>query len=104
MKKAVLILASVAVLSLSAPAFAHGNVKCGGGPKSGWKSPAELTKTIKAKGWVVRKVSAEKDCYEVYGTTPEGERVEAFFHPVTFKKIMVMRRGQVLYMDPGMKH
>jgi sulfoxide reductase heme-binding subunit YedZ len=33
----------------------------------------------------------------VYGTDPQGNRVEAYFHPVTFEKLLVSRRGQVLF-------
>jgi len=33
----------------------------------------------------------------VYGTTPEGERVEAYFHPATFEKLYVEQRGKVLF-------
>ena len=103
MKKSLLVVAATALVGLSGPALAHGNVSCGGGPRSGWKSVAELTRTLTAQGWKVRKAQAEKDCYEVYGATPQGERVEAFFHPVTFKKMMVMRRGQMLFKAPELK-
>ena len=40
-------------------------------------------------------------CYEVYGTTPEGDRVEAYFHPVTLEKLYVARRGEVLFRKKG---
>ena len=28
---------------------------------------------------------------------PEGQRVEAYFHPVTLEKLLVARRGQILF-------
>jgi hypothetical protein len=37
----------------------------------------------------------------VYGTTPEGDRVEAYFHPVTLEKLYVGRRGEVLFRKAG---
>ena len=56
---------------------------------------------LKAKlaedGWIVRKAKVDGGCYEVYGTDPQGNRVEAYFHPVTFRKLLVSRRGQVLF-------
>ena len=36
-------------------------------------------------------------CWEVYGTTPEGKRVEAYFHPATGEKLLVSRRGQIIF-------
>ena len=51
---------------------------------------------------VVAEVVAAPDvgdggCHEVYGTTPEGDRVEAYFDPLTFEKPLVSRRGEVLF-------
>ena len=103
MKKVITICAFAASMMLAAPASAHGNISCKSGPKSGWKAIATLTAAMTAEGWKVKKAKAEKDCYEVYGTTPEGERVEAFFHPVTLQKLLVLRRGQVLFIAPGFK-
>ncbi len=97
-----LILVPIALLCAT-PAFAHGNIQCHSGPKSAWKSVESLKAAILAQGWKIKKAKVEKDCYEVYGTTPEGDKVEAFFHPVTLQKILVLRRGQVLYRAPGHK-
>jgi hypothetical protein len=45
----------------------------------------------------VRKSKVDGGCYEVYGTDPQGRRVEAYFHPVSFEKLLVSRRGEVLF-------
>jgi hypothetical protein len=90
---------SVLALGLSAPAFAHGNVQCHGGPKTNWKPVSALTAKLTAEGWAVKKAKPERDCYEVYATTKEG-KVEAFFHPATFEKVLVLQRGKVLYKAP----
>ena len=50
-----------------------------------------------ADGWQVRRIKVNGGCYEVYGTTPEGDRVEAYLHPVTLEKLLVARRGQILF-------
>ena len=52
---------------------------------SGLKEPEKL------RGWLVTPT------YEVYGTDPQGRRVEAYFHPVSFKMLLSSRRGEVLY-------
>jgi hypothetical protein len=49
------------------------------------------------QGWQVRKSKVDGGCYEVYGTDEKGNRVEAYFHPVTLEKLLVSRRGQVLF-------
>lgn len=91
------ILLAGAALAIAAPAIATGAMKCDSGPQSGWKTQAQLTEALVKQGWQVRKSKVDGGCYEVYGTTPEGDRVEAYFHPVTLEKLLVSRRGQVLF-------
>lgn len=97
---ALLVAFPAAILMLPAAASAHGNVRCNSGPVQGWKSIDQLKSKITAQGWKIRKAKPWKDCYEVYGTTPDGDKVEAFFHPVTLERQLVLRRGQVLYKAP----
>jgi hypothetical protein len=91
----------VLALAVAAPASATGVITCKAGPQSGWKSPATLEAKLKKEGWQVRKSKVDGGCYEVYGTTPKGERVEAYFHPVTLEKLYVGRRGEVLFRKKG---
>lgn len=83
------------------PAHATGAVKCKAGPQSGWKTQAALTAKLVKEGWKISKTKIDGGCYEVYGTTPEGEKVEAYFHPVTLEKLYVARRGKVLFRKAG---
>lgn len=85
----------------SVPASATGAITCKAGPQSGWKSEKALTNKLTKEGWTVRKSKVDGGCYEVYGTTPEGDRVEAYFHPVTLEKLYVSRRGEVLFRKKG---
>ena len=61
----------------------------------------ELEEKLKKEGWQVRKSKVDGGCYEVYGTTPEGARVEAYFHPVTLEKPYVAQRGKLLFRKKG---
>lgn len=100
MKNSILSVTTLAILataSLSAPALATGKMSCDAGPQSGWKSRADLEASLVQQGWTIKKSKVDGGCYEVYGTTPEGERVEAYFHPVTFEKLLVSRRGEILF-------
>jgi hypothetical protein len=92
-----LALTAAAALAFTAtPAAATGKMTCDA-PQKQWKSLASLEAQLKKQGWQLRKSKVDGGCYEVYGTDPKGNRVEAYFHPVTFKKLLVSRRGQVLF-------
>lgn len=77
--------------------FATGKMTCDSGDESTWQTMQALKEKITTAGWQVRKVKVDGGCYEVYGTTPEGDRVEAYFDPVSLEKLLVSRRGQVLF-------
>ena len=92
-----LALTAAAALAFTAtPAAATGKMTCDA-PQKQWKSLGSLEAQLKKQGWQLRKSKVDGGCYEVYGTDPKGNRVEAYFHPVTFKKLLVSRRGQVLF-------
>jgi hypothetical protein len=93
--------AAAALAIVGGPASATGAIKCKAGPQSGWKTQEALKAKLVSEGWTVRKSKVDGGCYEVYGTTPEGDRVEAYFHPVTFEKLYVARRGEVLFRKEG---
>ena len=90
------IAAALALATAAIPAAATGKMMCNA-PQKQWKSMAILQKQLTRDGWQVRKAKVDRGCYEVYGTDPKGNRVEAYFHPVSFKKLLVLRRGAVLY-------
>ena len=92
-----LLLASALILgAAAAPAAASGRMTCDA-PRAQWKGEAALTRKLGAEGWKVRKAKVDGGCYEVYGTDPQGNRVEAYFDPATLEKLLVSRRGQVLF-------
>ncbi|MEM7300161.1 MAG: PepSY domain-containing protein [Pseudomonadota bacterium] len=87
----------IAVMATSGTANATGLYSCDSGDRSEWKSKDHLINKVKSEGWSVRRVKEDGGCYELYGTNPEGQRVEAYFHPVTLEKHLVARRGQILF-------
>ena len=91
------IVLAAAALGAAAPALATGKMTCNAGPEAGWKSQKALQESLEKQGWQVRKTKIDGGCYEAYGTDPEGNRVEAYFHPVTLEKLLVSRRGEVLF-------
>lgn len=93
--------AVLATLMLAQPAHADGDIKCDAGPTKDWKSISKLKKKAWMEGWELLKTQVEGDCYEVYARTESGQAIEAFFHPVTLKKLVVYRRGTEIYRAPG---
>ena len=90
-------IAMTAALIAASASHATGMMTCDSGDPSTWKSEAELETKIVAEGWSVRRIKVDGGCYEVYGTTPEGDRVEAYFDPHTLEKLIVARRGEILF-------
>lgn len=94
--------AAAALAFVASPAAATGKMTCDA-PKKQWKTLAALEGELKKQGWELRKSKVDGGCYEVYATDPDGNRVEAYFHPVTFKKLLVSRRGQIIYRASSAK-
>jgi hypothetical protein len=78
------------LLSLSAQAT--GLATCDSGDRSKWISTDKLESQLKAKGWTVRRIKEDGGCYEVYALTDKGERVEAYFHPLTLDAVPTKAR------------
>ena len=93
--------AACGLVALTAPAAATGLMTCDAGPQSGWRSQEQLVEALTRQGWQVRRTKVDGGCYEVYGTMPNGDRVEAYFHPVTFRQLLVSRRGEVIFRAQG---
>jgi len=79
----------VAVLAAAplAVAGATGLATCDSGSPDTWQPQEKLTAMLKEKGWDVRNVKVDGGCYEVYALDEKGERVEAYFHPVSLKRV-----------------
>lgn len=73
-------------------AGATGLATCDSGPRSGWQPQAKLEKMLADQGWKIRRIKEDGGCYEVYALNDKGERVEAYFHPVTLAPVPTTRR------------
>ena len=77
----------LAFSTLAGQAFATGLATCDSGDPEGWQSKETLKQKLEAAGWEVRRVKEDGGCWEVYAMNAEGERVEAYFHPVTLEPV-----------------
>ena len=85
-------------VSIVSPALSTGLMDCDTGDPASWKAKAELQAKLEAEGWTkIEKIKVDDGCYEAYATTPDGEKVEAYFNPITFEKLLVARRGLTLF-------
>jgi len=89
---ALLILTLCLAIGDASPGFATGLYTCDSGPRSGWKTQDELKKSLAQRGWKVRRIKEDGGCWEVYAINDKGQRVEAYFHPVTLKNVFTSTR------------
>ncbi|MBX2837394.1 MAG: PepSY domain-containing protein [Gammaproteobacteria bacterium] len=101
--KTLISLATIALILVPLHSQATGRMKCDTIDKADWLSESALEEKLVAQGWQVRRMKEDGGCWEVYGTTPEGERVEAYFHPATGEKLLVARRGKILFRAEGVE-
>ena len=87
MKTALTVVSTAVLMFAAASVGATGLATCDSGPKEGWTPQADLEKQLVAKKWQVRRIKVDGGCYEVYGMNEKGERVEAYFHPVTLDPV-----------------
>jgi hypothetical protein len=83
-------LVAAAIVAMHAHvASATGLATCDSGSPESWQSQEKLTAMLKEKGWEVRNVKIDGGCYEVYALDEKGERVEAYFHPVSLERVEI---------------
>lgn len=81
-----------AALLVTLPVQATGLATCESGPPEKWQRPSALEKKLVDMRWKVRRIKVDGGCYEVYATNEKGERVEAYFHPVTLESVPITGR------------
>lgn len=67
--------ASLALLSTSVFAAAD----CKSYPKEEWASEDTLKEALEAEGYTIKKFKVDGNCYEIYGRSKEGKKVEIYF-------------------------
>ena len=96
MKRTLWTAITVAVM-FGTSASATGLYDCEETDQSEWLSSEALTEKLESEGWAVRRMKVDGGCWEVYGTDPEGRRVEGYFHPVTGDVKLIAQRGTILF-------
>jgi hypothetical protein len=86
-----------ALIGSATAAQATGIYTCETVAQDKWLTKAELTEKLTVQGWKVNRMKPDGGCWEVYGTTPEGLRVEGYFHPATGQKLLLNQRGKIIF-------
>lgn len=76
-----------ALCAAAAAAQAHGLATCDAGPQDKWQPKEKLERQLTDKGWKIRRVRVDGGCYEVYAITAKGDKIEAYFHPLTLEQV-----------------
>ena len=84
-------------LALPSAALATGMYQCEPVDAGDWLTEAQLTEKIAAEGWTVNRMKQDGGCWEVYGSMPDGKRVEAYFHPASGEVLLINQRGTILF-------
>ena len=87
-----LFIAAAVLAASSFAAHATGLATCDSGPQEKWQPQEKLQKMLTDRGWQIRRVKIDGGCYEVYAITEKGERVEAYFHPLTLAPVPTQQR------------
>lgn len=90
-------IAAAALILAPQMGSATGMYECEPVAKENWLSEPALTEKLVGEGWQVRRMKEDGGCWEVYGTTPEGLRVEGYFHPATGEMLLLNQRGKIIF-------
>ncbi|HEY0906262.1 MAG TPA: PepSY domain-containing protein [Methylophilus sp.] len=77
MKKIVTAIWLMSGLCSASAAFAAAD--CKAYPKEEWASEDTLKEAMEAEGYVIKKFKIDGNCYEIYGRSKEGKKVEIYF-------------------------
>lgn len=66
--------------------------KCTDAPRGQWMAEAAMKQKILAQGYTIDVFKISGSCYEIYGKTREGKKVEIYFDP-TDGRIVKQRGG-----------
>jgi hypothetical protein len=95
--KHILLLLVIASTVGATPATATGRYTCEPVAQEKWLTEQQLKEKLTSIGWKVNRMKPDGGCWEVYGTTPDGKRVEGYFHPATGEQLMLNQRGKIIF-------
>ncbi len=85
MRKIMPFAALVFAAAAAAPALASDDDKarCGNAPREQWLNEEAIKAKGVALGYEIRRVKAEKGCYELYAVDKNGAKIKLYLNPVS---------------------
>ena len=84
MRKFLILAIAATPLAFAAPAVASDDEPhCPDVPRAEWQGIGAIESALSAKGYTVREIEVEGNCYEVEGTDANGATFEAYVDPKT---------------------
>jgi hypothetical protein len=94
MRKLLILAIAASPLALTAPAFASDDeARCPDLPRAEWLDIGAIESALSAKGYTVREIEVEDNCYEVEGTDANGAKFEAYVNPKTGEIVPAKQRS-----------
>jgi hypothetical protein len=85
---------ALAPLTLAGPAFASNDeARCPEVPRAEWQGLGAIESALAAKGYTVREIEVDGNCYEVEGTDANGAKFEAYVNPKTGEIVPAKQRS-----------
>ncbi|MCP1648187.1 PepSY domain-containing protein [Pseudomonas nitroreducens] len=82
--------------ALGSTSLAFADAQCTRADRSTWQQESIFRSAMKQQGYRITKFRVTPgNCYEIYAFNPQSDRVELYFHPVTFALVKaepVLRR------------
>ena len=60
---------------------------CKAYPKAEWMKEDDAKAKIQAQGYTISKFKVDGNCYEIYGTNKEGQKVEIYYDAKTLEPV-----------------
>ena len=77
------IVAATLCLTAFVPATAWAGANCKANAKAEWMSEADAKTKIAAQGYEITVFKVDGNCYEIYGRSKDGKKVEIYFDTKT---------------------
>jgi len=84
---------AAAFVAVAVPATSWAGANCAANPKSQWMSEADAKAKIEAAGYKIEKFKIDGNCYEIYGTSKDGKKVEIYFDTKTLDVVKTETKG-----------
>jgi hypothetical protein len=78
----ILKISTIAAVVLTLTGTAMAGPQCTTAPQAQWMTEAAMRTKIEKDGYTIKTFKVSGNCYEIYGFTKDGKKVEIYFNPV----------------------